>query len=99
MKQIVLYVLNFLFLAVILSCTVVYMVAEKLKGLLDRSMKFSYVFFWVVPRRLNYICRRFGTLYLFHLHRQVVDVSEHSICSIFIGRWWTFRSTLSVQSS
>ena len=30
------------------------------------------VFFWVVPRRLNYICRRFGTLYLFHLHRQVV---------------------------
>ena len=31
-----------------------------------------YVSFWVVPRRLNYICRRFGTLYLFHLHRQVV---------------------------
>ena len=31
-----------------------------------------YDFFWVVPRRLNYICRRFGTLYLFHLHRQVV---------------------------
>ena len=31
-----------------------------------------YVLFWVVPRRLNYICRRFGTLYLFHLHRQVV---------------------------
>ena len=31
-----------------------------------------YVFFWVVPRRLNFICRRFGTLYLFHLHRQVV---------------------------
>ena len=31
-----------------------------------------YVFFWVFPRRLNYICRRFETLYLFHLHRQVV---------------------------
>jgi len=29
-----------------------------------------YVFFWVVPRRLNFICRRFGTLCL-HLHRQV----------------------------
>ena len=29
------------------------------------------VFFWVVPRRLIYICRRFGTLYLFHFHRQV----------------------------
>ena len=27
-----------------------------------------FVFFWVIPRRLIYICRRFGTLYLFHLH-------------------------------
>ena len=30
-----------------------------------------YVFFWAIPRRLNFICRRFGTLCLFHLHRQV----------------------------
>jgi len=30
-----------------------------------------YVFFWVIPRSLNFICRRFGTLSLFHLHRQV----------------------------
>jgi len=30
-----------------------------------------YAFFWVIPRRLNFICRRFGTLYLSHLHRQV----------------------------
>jgi hypothetical protein len=30
-----------------------------------------YVFFWVIPQRLNIICRRFGTLCLFHLHRQV----------------------------
>jgi hypothetical protein len=29
-----------------------------------------YVFFWVIPRRLNFISRRYGTLYLFHLHRQ-----------------------------
>jgi len=28
-----------------------------------------YAFFWVVPRCLNFICRRFGTL--FHLHTQV----------------------------
>jgi len=28
-------------------------------------------FFWVIPRRLNFICRRFGTLCLFHLHRRV----------------------------
>jgi hypothetical protein len=26
-----------------------------------------YDFFWVIPRRLNFICRRFGTLWLFHL--------------------------------
>jgi len=32
-----------------------------------------YAFFWVIPRRLMFICRRFGTL--FHLHRQC-DVSR-----------------------
>jgi hypothetical protein len=30
-----------------------------------------YDFFWVIPRRLNFTCRRFGTLGLFHLRRQV----------------------------
>ena len=30
-----------------------------------------YDFFWVIPRRLNFICRRFRTLCLFHLYRQV----------------------------
>jgi hypothetical protein len=30
-----------------------------------------YDFFWVIPGRLKFICRRFGTLCLFHLHRQV----------------------------
>jgi hypothetical protein len=29
-----------------------------------------YAFFWVIPRRLNVIFRRFGTLS--HLHRRVV---------------------------
>jgi hypothetical protein len=28
-----------------------------------------YASFWVIPQGLNFICRRFGTL--FHLHRQV----------------------------
>ena len=28
-----------------------------------------YSFFWVTPRRLNFICRRFGTHCLFHLYR------------------------------
>ena len=31
-----------------------------------------YIFFWVIPWRLNFICRRFETLCLFHLHRLVV---------------------------
>ena len=30
-----------------------------------------YVFFWVISWLLNFICRRFGTLCLFHLHRQI----------------------------
>ena len=30
-----------------------------------------YALFSVIPRRLKFICRRFGTLCLFHLHRQV----------------------------
>jgi predicted DNA-binding transcriptional regulator AlpA len=30
-----------------------------------------YAFFWIIPRRLKFICQRFGTLCLFHLHRQV----------------------------
>ena len=30
-----------------------------------------YAFFWVIPRHLNFICQRFGTLCPFHLQRQV----------------------------
>jgi hypothetical protein len=30
-----------------------------------------YVFFWVILRRLNFICRRFGILCLFYFYRQV----------------------------
>ena len=29
------------------------------------------VFFWVIPQRLSFNSQRFGTLYWFHLHRQV----------------------------
>jgi hypothetical protein len=31
----------------------------------------SCAFFWVIPWHLNFICRGFGTLCLFHLHRWV----------------------------
>ena len=47
-----------------------------------------YSFFWVVPRRLNMICRRFGTLRLFHLHTyppmkiDLADCSETSAYKI-----------------
>ena len=30
-----------------------------------------YALFWVILRRLNFICQRFGTFCLFHLHRRV----------------------------
>ena len=36
-----------------------------------------YAFLWVIIRRLDFICRRFGTLCLFHLHRQVVSFYSH----------------------
>ena len=35
------------------------------------SILILYGFFWVFPWRLDFICRRFGTLCQFHLHRQV----------------------------
>ena len=56
-----------------------------------QPVQLYYVFFWVVPRRLNYICRRFGTLYLFHPHRPMKMASE-----LYMP---TFRNTLSVPSS
>jgi len=46
-----------------------------------------YAFFWVITRRLEFICQRFRTLCLFHLHKQVythiylpmkMEQTEHS---------------------
>ena len=44
---------------------------EKLQTsfLLVTCLLLLYAFLWVIPRRLNFICRRFRTLCLFHLHR------------------------------
>ena len=47
-----------------------------------------YAFFWVIPRRLNFICRSFGTLCLFHLHRQV-DVWRILHTTTCLRRWKT----------
>jgi len=46
---------------------------DSLGGARDRvtCQMLLYVFFWIIPRCLNFICRRFGTLCLFHIHRQV----------------------------
>jgi hypothetical protein len=35
------------------------------------STDLLYVFFWVIPQHLNFICRRFRTLCLFQLRRRV----------------------------
>jgi hypothetical protein len=40
---------------------------EHLDSYNSLSPRMLYVFFWVIPRRLNFICRRFGTLCLFHM--------------------------------
>jgi hypothetical protein len=43
-----------------------------------------YAFFWVILRRLNFICRRFGVHCVFHLHRQIgmkmPMKKEHTVC-------------------
>ena len=46
------------------------------KGVASELLEFQtfavlYAFFWVIPRLLNFICRHFGTLCLFHLRWRV----------------------------
>ena len=38
-------------------------------------------FFWVIPRRLNFICRRFGTCSLFYLHRSCKGLHYQYRCN------------------
>jgi hypothetical protein len=38
-----------------------------------------YAFFWVIPRRLNFICRRFGTLCSIFIGGEVYNYPEESI--------------------
>jgi hypothetical protein len=40
-----------------------------------------YIFFWVVPQRLNFVSRRFETLCLFHLHRRISAYEYGTDCS------------------
>ena len=57
----------------------------------------SYFFFWVIPRRLNFICRRFGTLCLFHIHRQVGVKNEIGLrnVGVFIREKVWLKNSLS----
>jgi len=38
-----------------------------------------YSCIWVIPRRLNFMCRRFGTLCQFHLHRCTTTTCSYQI--------------------
>ena len=55
-----------------------------------------YSFFWVIPRLPNFICRRFGTLRLFHIHRQVGMKNDWgSECwGIYSGKVWLENSLI-----
>jgi len=37
----------------------------------NKTSTMLYTFFWIIPRRLKFICQHFGTICLFHLHKQV----------------------------
>ena len=52
-------------------CSVTTHFVSSMENCIGIEYSLLFVFFWVIPRRLNFICRRFGTLCLFHLHRQV----------------------------
>jgi hypothetical protein len=42
-----------------------------------------YSFFWVIPRRLNFICRRFGTPRLFYFYTAYEEGTECSETSAY----------------
>jgi len=54
-----------------LYCTSLSDFLQAKAGLEQMINFFLYAFFWVILRRLNFICRRFGTLCLFHSHRRI----------------------------
>ena len=49
-----------------------------------RSITCLHSFFWVIPRRLNLMCRRFGTICVFHRHRWC---EQEEPCSHHLWRW------------
>ena len=47
-----------------------------------------YSFFWVIPRRPNFLCQCFGTLCQFHLHRRCMEGEElgQNCSGIYTGK-------------
>jgi len=57
-----------------IKCTVTFFIAlwMRSEGNTPKNGEPTFYFSWFIPQHLNFVCRRFGTLCLFHLHRQVV---------------------------
>jgi len=74
-------------------CSLNYLIANRFLGIecvsifvktvFSTYFSLLYSFFWVIPRRLNFMCRRFGTL--FHLHRWCKQ--DESTCSHHLWIW------------
>ena len=76
---------------------------------------YSYAFFWVIPRRLNFIFQRFGTLCLFHLHRRgcilLLDTfssegkhicalsKHHAVKMVYMDNWRSAPSILEIYAA
>jgi hypothetical protein len=63
----------------------------KLLNALQEAIHYSlYVFFWVIARRLNFICRRFGT----HRTRRKFEIKIHysftKLCIYYFSLWYEF---------
>ena len=52
-----------------------------------------YAFFWVIPRRLNFICQRFGTFCLFHVHRWCLSLAR---CLFHLANLCKFGSKIAI---
>jgi hypothetical protein len=49
--------------------------------LVNKTLKMWYAFFWVIPRRPNFICRRFGTLYSIFIGEYLSVYEDGTECS------------------
>jgi len=66
---------------------------------LSPCSKYNLFLFWVIPRRLSSNCRRFGTHYRFHLHRQVNERRQLELRCQGITQKGTNYKTLHVSDS